>query len=138
MVTLLHRGWRVLLAEDNPTNQKVAMLMLKAHGCEVEVADNGRIALEKWQRGGFDLVLMDCQMPIMDGFEATHAIRAAEGDRHTPIVAVTANAMVGDRDRCLAAGMDDYVSKPMSKATLGAALDRLAESGLLQRGPIAV
>jgi two-component system sensor histidine kinase/response regulator len=129
------RGWRVLLAEDNPTNQKVASLILKAHGCEVEIASNGRIALEKWKRGAFDLVLMDCQMPEMDGFEATRAIRAAEGDRHTPIVAVTANAMEGDRQRCLAAGMDDYVSKPMNKASLGAALDRLAQRVWCDEGP---
>jgi signal transduction histidine kinase/CheY-like chemotaxis protein len=131
-------GWRVLLAEDNATNQRVAMFMLKAFGCEVEIVSNGRLAVEGWKAGTFDLVLMDCQMPEMDGFEATRAIRAAERGLHTPIVAVTANAMAGDRERCLAAGMDEYVSKPMTKSGLGGAIDRLVERGLLQRSPVAV
>jgi two-component system sensor histidine kinase/response regulator len=130
-------AWRVLLAEDNATNQRVARFMLKALGCDVEVAPNGRLAVEAWQRGGFDVILMDCQMPEMDGFEATRAIRAAErGGRRTPIVAVTANAMEGDRERCLAIGMDDYVSKPMTKSGLAAAFERLVASGVLQRSPV--
>jgi len=81
---------------------------------------------------------MDCQMPEMDGFEATQMIRATERGRRTPIVAVTANAMEGDRERCLAVGMDDYVSKPMTRVGLGAALDRLVDAGLLLRSPAAV
>ena len=127
------RGWRVLLAEDNATNQKVAMLMLSALGCQVEVAPSGRHAVEAWRAGSFDLILMDCQMPEMDGFEATRTIRDAERDgARTPIVAVTANAMEGDRERCLAAGMDDYVTKPLTKAGLAGGLDRLVERGLLE------
>jgi len=134
-------GWRVLLAEDNATNQKVAILMLSALGCQVEVAPSGRHAVEAWRASAFDLVLMDCQMPDMDGFEATRTIRAAEREgARTPIVAVTANAMEGDRERCLAAGMDDYVTKPLTKAGLAAGLDRLVERGLLEerRQPVAV
>jgi PAS domain S-box-containing protein len=131
-------GWRILLAEDNATNQRVATLMLNRMGCEVEIAPNGARAVEAWTRGAFDLILMDCQMPEMDGFEATRAIRAAERERRTPIVAVTANAMEGDRQRCLAAGMDDYVSKPITKTGLAGAVDRLVERGLLQRTPVAV
>jgi PAS domain S-box-containing protein len=130
--------WRVLLAEDNATNQRVATFMLKRLGCEVDVASSGAEAVAMWQRGSYDLVLMDCQMPEMDGFEATGAIRTAEREGHTPIVAVTANAMSGDRERCLAAGMDDYVSKPLTKAGLGAALDRLVDRGLLKRAAAAV
>ena len=86
-----------------------------------------------WRAGSFDLILMDCQMPEMDGFEATRTIRDAERDgARTPIVAVTANAMEGDRERCLAAGMDDYVTKPLTKAGLAGGLDRLVERGLLE------
>ena len=127
-----------MLAEDNATNQRVASYMLKARGCDVQIAANGRLAVDAWRAGSFDLILMDCQMPEMDGFEATQMIRAIEGGHRTPIVAVTANAMEGDRERCLAVGMDDYVSKPMTKVGLGAALDRLVDAGLLQRSPVAV
>jgi signal transduction histidine kinase/AmiR/NasT family two-component response regulator len=129
------RRYQVLLAEDNATNQRVATFMLKALGCDVQIAPNGRLAVDAWRRGAFDLILMDCQMPEMDGFEATRAIRAAAaaGGARTPIIAVTANAMDGDRQRCLAAGMDDYVSKPMTKVALREALDRLATRGLLTR-----
>jgi signal transduction histidine kinase/NO-binding membrane sensor protein with MHYT domain/ActR/RegA family two-component response regulator len=131
-------GWRVLVAEDNSTNQRVATFMLKALGCDVELASNGRLAVEAWRRGVFDLVLMDCQMPEMDGFEAARAIRTAEAESNrTPIVAVTANALEGDRRLCLEAGMDDYVSKPMTKAALAGALDRLVDKGLL-RSPATV
>jgi CheY-like chemotaxis protein len=127
------KGWRVLLAEDNATNQKVATLMLSALGCQVELAPSGRHAVEAWRASAFDLILMDCQMPDMDGFEATRTIRSGErAGARTPIVAVTANAMAGDRERCLAAGMDDYVTKPLTKAGLGGALDRLIERGLLE------
>jgi PAS domain S-box-containing protein len=109
---------RVLVAEDNPVNQTLAVSMLELLGCEVEVAENGRAAAEAWAGTRFDLVLMDVQMPEVDGFQATAAIRRLErerGDpRPVPIVALTANAMQGDRDQCLAAGMSDYLSKPFS------------------------
>ena len=112
---------RVLLAEDNAVNQAVATAMLKGFGCHVEVAKNGLEAVSALEREAFDLVLMDCHMPEMDGFAATHAIRAmeyADGARHVPIIALTANAMEGDRERCLAAGMDDYLSKPFKRSQL--------------------
>lgn len=122
----IHLGLRVLLAEDNAINQKVACRILAKWGCEVEVAGNGRIALEALAAGAFDLVMMDCHMPVMDGYEATAAIRAREAPagRHTPIVAMTANALAGDRERCIAAGMDDYVRKPVNPEELLAALGR--------------
>jgi len=113
----------VLLAEDNPVNQMLAVNMLDLVGCTVEVAENGKLAVEAWARGGHDMILMDVQMPEMDGFQATAEIRRRErqaGARPIPIVALTANAMQGDRERCLAAGMSDYMSKPFG-------LERLRE-----------
>ena len=111
---------RVLVAEDNPVNQAVARAMLEGAGCRVTVAANGRLAVEESLRQPFRLVLMDCQMPELDGFEATREIRLREsaGTTRVPIVALTANAMVGDRTRCLAAGMDDYLSKPFKRNDL--------------------
>jgi PAS domain S-box-containing protein len=115
---------RVLLAEDNSVNQRVASRMLEKLGLAVEIASNGREAVEAAQHGGFDLILMDCQMPEMDGFAATGAIRAAEAGRRVPIVAMTANALAGDREACLAAGMDDYIAKPVEQARLAAIIGR--------------
>ncbi len=116
---------RVLLVEDNPVNQKVAMRMLEGLGQRVDLAANGLEALAAARRQAFDIILMDCQMPEMDGYAATGEIRRLEGTtRHTPIVAMTANAMPGDRERCISAGMDDYVAKPIRVKELRAALGR--------------
>jgi CheY-like chemotaxis protein len=118
------REWRVLLAEDNIVNQKVAKAMLEKLGCRVDVAANGKEAVELWSGLPYDVVFMDCQMPELDGYAATKQIRALEaGSRRTPIVAMTANAMEGDRERCLAVGMDDYIAKPVSVEDCRAALD---------------
>jgi two-component system sensor histidine kinase/response regulator len=108
-------GVRVLLVEDNEVNRKLALHMLKRLGCSVEVATNGREAVELTSKHAYDLVFMDIQMPEMDGIEATRLIRERErsSGKHLPIVAMTAHAMEGDRERCLAAGMDDYLSKPV-------------------------
>jgi CheY-like chemotaxis protein len=103
---------RILVVEDNPTNQKVIVLRLEKLGCVVEVANNGLEAVHAAGITAFDVILMDCQMPVLDGFEATSRIRT-ESKRHTPIIALTANAMDGERERCLHAGMDDYLSKPV-------------------------
>ena len=117
----------VLLVEDNPVNQELALRMLEILGCRVKVANNGRKALEALDSNHFDLALMDCQMPEMDGFEATAEIRRRETMRangRIPIVALTAGAVEGDREKCLAAGMDDYVTKPFSFGELERALTR--------------
>lgn len=107
---------RVLIVEDHAVNRMLATRMLAKLGCQIDLADNGRIACERTAQGSYDLIFMDCQMPEMDGFEATRAIREREtgGTRRTPIIALTANAMSQDRERCLEAGMDDYVTKPYS------------------------
>ena len=121
-------GVRVLLAEDNPINQALASAMLERLGCEIVDVDDGSKALAASQDEVFDAILMDCQMPVMDGFEATRRIRASEAARpnrgRVPIIAVTANALEGDRERCLAAGMDDFVSKPFEMEDLARALSR--------------
>jgi CheY-like chemotaxis protein len=117
---------RVLLAEDNQVNQRVACAMLRKRGHHVTVANNGREAVDAVARETFDVVLMDVQMPEMNGFEATHSLRERErgtGSR-LPILAMTAHAMTGDRERCLAAGMDGYVTKPITYAALVAELER--------------
>jgi CheY-like chemotaxis protein/HPt (histidine-containing phosphotransfer) domain-containing protein len=119
-------GARILLVEDNTVNQMVATTMLQAAGCIVEVAGNGREALERLERNRYQLVLMDCQMPEMDGYAATTEWRRREraSGAHQPIVALTANAMEGDRERCVAAGMDDYLAKPFRREQMLAMLRR--------------
>ena len=117
---------RVLIAEDNPVNQKVACRLVEKLGYRADIVANGLQALSALDRTHYDLVLMDCQMPELDGFETTRRIRVRENgrSRHTPIIAMTANAMKGDRDRCLEAGMDDYVSKPIRLEDLARAMER--------------
>ncbi|MEY2473331.1 MAG: hypothetical protein QOK28_2660 [Actinomycetota bacterium] len=115
-------GGHVLVVEDNAVNRKVAVGMLEQLGYTCEVALDGVEAIAAFGRGSFDAVLMDCQMPRMDGYDATCAIRALESDAHTPIVAMTASAMAADRDRCLAVGMDDYLSKPINRDLLAKVL----------------
>ena len=121
---------RVLVAEDNIMNQHVAARTLERLGCCVDVAATGRDAVDMVRRFPYDLILMDCLMPEMDGFEATGEIRKLEGGRrHVPIIAMTALAMKGDSQRCLAAGMDDYLSKPVKMESLQAALGRWTQAG---------
>jgi signal transduction histidine kinase/DNA-binding response OmpR family regulator/HPt (histidine-containing phosphotransfer) domain-containing protein len=123
---------RILLVEDNIVNQEVTLGMLSVHGCRADVAGNGREALDAIAAGEFDLVLMDCQMPVMDGYEATRALRAREketGGKHLTVVALTANALEGDSDTCLAVGMDDYLSKPFTIGRLGDMLAKWLSAG---------
>ena len=117
---------RILVVEDNLINQQVALGMLEARGYKVAVAGNGREAVDAHAQDAFDLILMDCDMPEMDGYEATREIRSREraSGEHVPIVALTANAMAQDREACLAAGMDDHLGKPFSSATLQTMLER--------------
>jgi|GEM_PF-1785318 len=122
---------RVLIAEDNHVNQELASAMLKAFGCTTEVVGTGATALEALQTRTFDLVLMDCQMPVLDGYAATTELRRREranGAGHIPVVALTANAMQGDREKCLQAGMDDYLSKPFRSSDLHEVLSRWLEA----------
>jgi PAS domain S-box-containing protein len=120
----------VLLAEDNVVNQKVACRILEKLGYRVDVAADGQAAFEAWQSGRYHLILMDCQMPVMDGYETTRKIRAQEGDRsHVPIIALTAHAMKGADNECRAAGMDDYLSKPIDRDELQNVLNRWLSDG---------
>ena len=125
---------RVLVAEDNPTNQKLVSAMLDQKGHQVTVVGNGRLAVERVAHEAFDLILMDVQMPEMSGLEATAAIRRREegSGRHLPIVALTARAMAGDREQCLAAGMDAYVSKPVRAPELFSAIDALVAGQVIR------
>ena len=118
---------RILVADDNRINQKVAVNILDKFGCQVTVAVNGQDALKAWQTQPFDIILMDLEMPEMDGYEATTSIREEESlGNHIPIIALTANAMQGVKDKCLAAGMDDFLSKPFKKAELKTLLQKYA------------
>ena len=120
---------RILLAEDNPMNQNFAVRAITKAGHSVVVANNGREAVEEWEREQYDVVLMDVQMPEMDGLEATRRIRDLEkergGTQQTPIIAMTANAMKGDKERCHEAGMNGYVAKPVKRPVLFAEIARV-------------
>jgi CheY-like chemotaxis protein len=119
----------VLVAEDNPVNQIVAKRMLETLGYDVEVVENGVEAVQAVSTGAYALVLMDCQMPELDGYEATRQLRSREtGGRRIPIIAMTAGAMEGDAARCYEAGMDDYISKPVSLERLQQALDQALQN----------
>jgi CheY-like chemotaxis protein len=119
---------RILLVEDNAVNQEVTKEMLRAMGCRVDIAEDGVGAVDAVSAKAYDVVLMDCHMPVMDGFEATAVIRRREGQKGTktrvPIIALTADAVEGDRERCLAAGMDDYLAKPFTQDDLQGMLER--------------
>jgi two-component system, sensor histidine kinase and response regulator len=129
-----NRG-HLLVVEDNHVNQMVAVGMLEHLGYTVEVAGNGLEALAALDRRPFAAVLMDCQMPVMDGYDATRAIRAREdGHFRTPIIAMTASATEGERERCLAVGMDDFVSKPVDAGSLAASLERWVRTSGLDEG----
>ncbi len=137
-VPLITRHWlrerrrrlRVLVVDDSPTNRLVATRLLEERGHTVEAAENGHLAVAAVADGGFDIVLMDVQMPVLDGLEATEIIRSAEtgSGRHVPIVALTAHAMDGDRERCLAAGMDAFIAKPFRAEEIYAVVEQIAEA----------
>ena len=131
------RRLRVLLAEDHPVNRQLATKLLEREGHVVVAAENGREALLALTAGAFDVVLMDVQMPVMNGIEATEALRRSErgSGRHVPVVALTANAMKGDRERYLKSGMDDYLSKPIRRKELTDALQRVVKDARVPKGP---
>jgi CheY-like chemotaxis protein len=131
---------RILLAEDNPVNQRLTTRLLEKRGHSVTVAPTGREALAALEKADFDLVLMDVQMPDMDGLQATAAIRAREAPlgRRIPIIALTAHTMKGDRERCLAAGMDGYVAKPVIAAELISAVEGTAATVVRPQPTVAV
>jgi CheY-like chemotaxis protein len=135
---ILH-GVRVLVAEDNPVNQEVIREFAGQLGCEPLIAENGRIAVEAFATAAFDVVLMDCQMPEMDGLTACRKMREIERSRglsRTPVIAVTANAYESDRAMCLAAEMDDFMSKPFTEQQLSDVLSRWVRQGKAQSSPV--
>ncbi|MDB5103629.1 MAG: multi-sensor Hybrid histidine kinase [Fibrobacteres bacterium] len=124
--------FRILVCEDNPMNQKVIRLMLEYLGYSSDLARNGEEALATLAMNPYDLIFMDCQMPVMDGYEATRRIRASASLSANVVIAMTAHAMMGDREKCLAAGMDDYISKPIARDLLETLLVKW--SGLISKG----
>ena len=131
---------RVLVAEDNPINQRVIDIVLSKLGYTTDLASDGSQVLEKLQQQEYDVVLMDCQMPVMDGFEAAAAIRALPDRRaRIPIIAVTANVLAGQRDKCLEAGMNDYIPKPINREILEVAIQKfLSPAEALSKPEVAV
>jgi two-component system sensor histidine kinase/response regulator len=125
---------RILVAEDNTVNQKVAVRTLEKLGYRADVVKDGREAVSAWERGQYDLILMDCEMPVLDGYEATRQIRAQEtGEQHIPIVALTAHAIKGSELKCRAAGMDDYITKPVARERLEACLEHFLSGAISPR-----
>ncbi len=132
-------GLRVLVADDNHTNQLLAVKLVQRLGCEVTAVSGGQEALDALAQSRFDLVLMDCQMPLMDGLEATRRIRRGDAgatNARVPIVALTANAMVSDRESCLQAGMDDFISKPIEVERLNAAIKKFSRQPTAAPAPV--
>ncbi len=117
----------ILLAEDNLVNQMVAKSMLTKAGCTVDVVENGELAVSAWQKGTYDAIFMDCQMPVMDGYQSTRKIRELEREQHIPIIALTANAMDGEKDKCYAAGMDKFLTKPINVAHMSQILQDISK-----------
>lgn len=115
---------RIMMAEDNPINQRVGKLILQRAGFDIDLVADGNEALEAHRANPYDVILMDCQMPMMDGFEASRQIRSLKGQPQPVIIAVTANALVGERERCMNAGMDDYLSKPFQAEQLVAVVKK--------------
>ncbi len=131
-------GGHALLVEDNPVNRQVAQRLLTLLGLSFAVAENGKEALDALEHDAFDVVLLDCQMPVMDGYTAVRILRqneTAKSSKHMPVIAMTANAMAGDREKCLRAGMDDYLSKPLNRALLEQTLRRWIPVGAASRAP---
>jgi CheY-like chemotaxis protein len=132
------QAYIILLVEDNIVNQRVASSMMLKLGYSVDIADNGRIALDKVHKQRYDLIFMDCQMPVLDGFAATHQIRRMEKKQSAhpvPIIAMTANAMEGDREQCLEVGMNDYLSKPVRINTLKTCIEKWISSSQGRKKP---
>jgi CheY-like chemotaxis protein len=124
-----HAGKRILLAEDEPLNREVGLMLLEDVGLKVDLAEDGRQAVEKSRSGRYDIILMDMQMPVLDGLDATRQIRQLSGCEKTPILAMTANAFAENKDQCFEAGMNDFISKPVAPEVLYETLLKWFEKG---------